>query len=177
MELTEISGNIRLYFKDFTFGMPVCAEATHTAMLDSDSECSFERICPQYFRVLNTAITLQDVGKAFDLYFSVTGNWLSDPPYAEPRSLYYCHVQGWNKHLALELLLPGTEVLIRKECFSSETDISKALHFAFGGFIYTCLDFSIKEIDLTDPYITEALEMYCLSKDKQLLLNELFQAH
>lgn len=175
MELTEISGNIHLCFKDLTFDLPVCASVEHTAMLDSESEQSFDKTFEQYLKQLQTAVKLHNVGEPFDLYFSVFGNNLSDPPNCEPQSLYYCHVQGWKNRLAVELALPGNKELITHECTSSsERTVSLAVYFAFGGFIFTCLDFKIKEIKLSDSYVADALDLYCLTNDKQLLLNELF---
>ncbi len=177
MELTEISGKIELTFNDFIFDLSVSSEVRHTALLDSDTELNFNNSCSQYIKLLDTAVRLYKSQKPFELRFSVFGNDLSDPPYTEPRSLYYCHVQHWTKHhnhLAVELALPGQKELIRMECPSSEISLYKAIYFAFGGFVFTCLDFKIKEINFSDPDISDALELYCLADDKQFLLNELF---
>lgn len=175
MELTEISGNVRLYFKDFTFGLPVCSEAMHVALLDAETEPGFNNTYRQYSKLIDTALKLHKDEIPFDLYFSLTGNMLSDAPCDEPRSLYYCRVQGWNNRLAIELLLPGNKELIRQECSSTEVASEKAIRFAFGGFVFSCLDFKISEVNMNIPYVSEALELYCLADDKQFLLNELFE--
>lgn len=175
MELTEISGNIRLYFKDFTFGLPVCSEATHITLLDAETEPGFNNTYCQYSKLLGTAVKLQKNKIPFDLYFSLTGNMLSDPPNEEPRNLYYCRVQDAGGKIAVELILPGNKKLISKECSSTELMTEKAVRFAFGGFVFSCLDFKITEINLNIPYVSEALDLYCLADDKQFLLNELFQ--
>lgn len=176
MELTEICGNSSLYFEDLTFGLPICATTEHFAVIDSETEYSFDAVRARYFKQMETAMKLQVQHIPFDLRFLISGHTLSDTS-SEGQPLYFCRIQTWNNQLAVDLALPGTGEVAYMECNSSFVAVRKALKFAFGGFLYTCYDFKTAEVDLSDEYLYGPVNLYCVSSDKQVLLNGLFGIH